>query len=86
MLESDVLIVSGAPLAVVKVRPPIIFGMETVDMCFSEEEKELTSDSRFKGSGNSRMHKCNFAARDQGPVESFKSSFLNRIADKCVII
>ena len=60
--------------------------VETVDMHFSAEEKELTSDSRFKGSGGLRMRKCNFAAKDQHPVESFKSSFLHRIADKCAII
>ena len=75
-----------APLTVVKAWPPEFFGTETVDMRFSAEEKELTSDSRFKGSGGLRMRKCNFAAKDQHPVESFKSSFLHRIADKCAII
>ena len=49
-------------------------------MRFSAEEKELTSDSRFKGSGSLRMRKCNFAAK------SFKNSFLHRIADKCAVI
>ena len=83
MLESNVLIVSGAPLTVVKVRPPEIFGTETVEMCFSAEEKELTSDSRFKGSDSLRMRKCNFAAKDQRPVESFKSSFLHRSRQPC---
>ena len=86
MLESNVLTVSGAPLTFVKVRPPKMFGMETVNMCFSAEEKELTSDSRFKGSGSLRMRKCNFAAKDQGPVESFKSSFLHRSADNRAIL
>ena len=86
MLASNPLIVSGAPSAVVDARPPKFFGTETVSMCFSAEEKERASDSGFKGSGSLRMRKCNVAARDQGPVESFKSSFLSRIADKCVII
>ena len=49
MLESNVLIVSGAPLTVVKVRPPEIFGTETVEMCFSAEEKELAADSQVRG-------------------------------------
>ena len=83
MLESNVLIVSGAPLTVVKVRPPKMFGTETVNMSFSAEEKELTLDSRFKGSGSLRMRKCNFAAKDQRPVESFKSSFLHRSRQAC---
>ena len=55
-------------------------------MCFSAEEKELTSDSRFKGSGSLRMREYNFAAKDQGPVESFKSSFLHRSAGNCTIL
>ena len=83
---SVLLVVSRAPLTVVKARQPEIFITETVDMRFSAEEKERASDSGFQGSGSLRMRKCNFAARDQGPVESFKSSFLSRIADKCVII
>ena len=86
MLESNVLMISGAPLTVVKVRPPKIFGMETVDMCFSAEEKELTSDSRVKGSGSLRMRRCNFAAKYQGPMENFESNFLHRIANKCAVI
>ena len=45
-------------------------------MRFSAEEKELTSDSRFKSSSGLRMRKCNFVAEDQGPAESFKNSFL----------
>ena len=55
-------------------------------MRFSAEEKELTSDSRFKSSGSLRMRKCNFADKDQCPVENFKNSFLHRIADECAII
>ena len=86
MLASNLLIVSGAPLVVVKARPPEIFGTETVNMCFSAEEKVQTPDCRFKGSGGLRMRKCNFAAKDQCPVESFKNSFLHRIANKCAII
>ena len=86
MLESNVLIVSGAPLTVVKAWPPEFFRTETADMRFRTEEKELTSDSRFKDSGGLRMRKCNFAAKGQGAVESFKSSFLSRISDKCAIL
>ena len=85
MLVSNFLIVSGAPSTIVKARSPKIFGPETVDMQFSAEEKELTSDSRLKGSGSLRMCRCNFATKDQGPVESFKSSFLRRPVD-CTII
>ena len=81
MLVSNFLIVSGAPSIIVKARPPKNFGPETVDMQFIAEEKELTSDSRFKGSGSLRMCRCNFATKDQGPVESFKSSLHHRIAD-----
>ena len=62
MLASNPLIVSGAPSAVVDARPPKFFGTETVSMCFSAEEKELVSDSRFKGSGSLRTHRCNFVA------------------------
>ena len=47
-------------------------------------DKELTSDSRFKGS--LRMRRCNFAAKDQDSAESFKSSFLHYIAECCAII
>ena len=47
-------------------------------------DKELTSDSRFKGS--LRLGKCNLAAKDQRPVESFKSSFLHYVAESCAII
>ena len=54
-------------------------------MRFSAEEKELTSDSRFKSSGSLRMRKYNFATKGQGLVKSFKSSFLHRIANKCAI-
>ena len=86
MLASVLLIVSGAPLTAAKARPPEIFDTETVDMRFSAEEKERASDSGFKGSGGLRMRKCNFAARDQGPVESFKSSFLHRSADNRAIL
>ena len=80
MLASVLLIVSGAPSTIVKARPPKIFGPETVDMQFSAGEKELTSDSRLKGSGSLRMHRCNFVARDQDTVKSFKSILLHRIA------
>ena len=55
-------------------------------MCFSAEEKELTSDSRFKGSGSLRMHRCKFAAKEQDSAESFKSSFLHYVAVSCAII
>ena len=71
---------------VVKARPPEIFGTETVDMHFSAEEKELTLDSRLKGSSSLRMRKCNFAAKDQDSAESFKSSFLHHVAESCAII
>ena len=54
-------------------------------MCFSAEEKELTSDSRFKGSSSSRMRRCNFAAKGQDSAESFKSSFLHHVAESCAI-
>ena len=47
-------------------------------------DKELKSDSRFKGS--LRMRRCNFAAKDQDSAESFKSSFLHYIDECCVII
>ena len=81
-LASNLLIVSGAPSTAVRGRSPKFIGTEIVDKHFSEEEKELTSESRFKGSGSLRMRRCNFAAKDQGPVESFKCSFLHRIASK----
>ena len=55
-------------------------------MRFRAEEKELTSDSWFKDSGGLSMRKCNFAAKGQGAAESFKSSFLSRISDKCAIL
>ena len=54
-------------------------------MRFSAEEKELRSDSRFKGSGL-RMRRCKFAAKDQDSAESFKSSFLHYVAVSCAII
>ena len=66
-----------------KAHPPKTFGMETVNMCFSAEEKELTSDSSLKGSGSLR---CNFAAKDQESAESFKSSFLHHDDENCVIV
>ena len=47
-------------------------------------DKELTSDSRFKGS--LRMRRCNFAAKDQDSAESFKNSFLHHVAESCAII
>ena len=64
----------------------ITINQETVNMCFSAEEKELTSDSRFKGSGSLRMRRCKFAAKDQDSAESFKSSFLHYVAESCAII
>ena len=47
-------------------------------------DKELKSDSRFKGS--LRMHRCNFAAKDQDSAESFKSRFLHHVDESCAII
>ena len=86
MLVSNLLIVTGATSTIEKARSPKFFGTETVVMHFSAEEKELTSDSRLKASGSLRMCRCNFATKDQGAVESFQSSFLYCIADKCTII
>ena len=66
-----------------KAHPPKTCGMETVNMCFSAEEKELKSDSSLKGSGSLR---CNFAAKDQDSAESFKSRFLHHVAESCTIV
>ena len=41
-------------------------------MRFSTEEKDPESDSKSRACDSLRMCRCNFAARDQGPVESFK--------------
>ena len=75
----------SSSLTVVKAHPPKTFSTETVSMRFSAEEKELRSDSSFKGSGL-RMRRCNFAAKDQESAESFKSSFLHHDDENCVII
>ena len=66
MLVSVLLIVSRAPLMAAKARPLEFFGTDTVDMRFSAEE------NWNRGSGSLRMRRCNFAAKDQGPIESFK--------------
>ena len=80
MLVNILLIVSGVPLTAAKARPPEFFGTDTVDMRFSAEE------NWNRGGGSLRMRRCNFAARDQGPVESFKSSLHHRAAYDCASI
>ena len=79
-LASNLLIVSGAISTAGRARSPKFMGTEIGDKHFSEEEKELTSESRFKGSGSLRMRKYSFATKGQGLVKSFKSSFLHCIA------
>ena len=64
----------------------ITINQETGNMCFSAEEKKLTSDSRFKGGGSLRMRRCKFAAKDQDSAESFKSRFLHHTDESCAII
>ena len=86
MLVSVLLIVSGAPLTTTKVRSLEIFNTETIDMCFSAEEKEPASESKSGHGGSLRMRRCNLAVREQGPVESFESSLQHQVADNCASI